>query len=50
VAEGSAWNSPVNKTALVRELRLSQGVIDKGTTIPVLSNVLLEAQGEALAL
>ncbi len=33
----------VNKTDLVRELNLSQGVVEKKTTIPILSNVLLEA-------
>ncbi len=34
----------VNKTDLVRELNLSQGVVEKKTTIPILSNVLVEAQ------
>mgnify|MGYP005837819809 CR=1 FL=1 len=35
----------VNKTDLVRELSVSQGVVEKKTTIPILSNVLLEAEG-----
>ncbi len=34
----------VSKTDLVRELSLSQGVVEKKTTIPILSNVLVEAQ------
>ena len=34
----------VNKTELVKELSLSQGVVEKKTTIPVLSNVLIEAR------
>jgi DNA polymerase-3 subunit beta len=34
----------VNKTDLVRELSLSQGVVEKKTTIPILSNILLEAK------
>lgn len=34
----------VNKADLVRELGLSQGVVEKKTTIPILSNVLLEAR------
>lgn len=33
----------VSKTDLVRELNLSQGVVEKKTTIPILSNVLIEA-------
>jgi DNA polymerase III subunit beta len=34
----------VNKADLVRELGLSQGVVEKKTTIPILSNVLVEAR------
>ena len=33
----------VSRDDLVRELNLSQGVVEKKTTIPILSNVLLEA-------
>jgi DNA polymerase-3 subunit beta len=40
----------VNKADLVRELSLSQGVVEKKTTIPILSNVLLEASGERVTL
>jgi len=40
----------VNKSDLVRELSLSQGVVEKKTTIPILSNVLLEAAGERITL
>jgi DNA polymerase-3 subunit beta len=40
----------VNKSDLVRELGLSQGVVEKKTTIPILSNVLLEAQGDRIVL
>jgi len=36
----------VNKVDLVRELNLSQGVVEKKTTIPILSNVLLETSGD----
>jgi len=35
----------VSKADLVRELGLSQGVVEKKTTIPILSNVLIEAAG-----
>ena len=31
----------VSKSDLVRELSLSQGVVEKKTTIPILSNVLV---------
>jgi DNA polymerase-3 subunit beta len=40
----------VSKADLVRELSLSQGVVEKKTTIPILSNVLLEASGDQLQL
>jgi DNA polymerase-3 subunit beta len=40
----------VSKAELVRELSLSQGVVEKKTTIPILSNVLLEARGDRLYL
>jgi DNA polymerase III subunit beta len=40
----------VNKTNLTRELSLSQGVVEKKTTIPILSNVLIETQGDRIAL
>ena len=40
----------VSKADLARELGLSQGVVEKRTTIPILSNVLLEASGEKLSL
>jgi DNA polymerase-3 subunit beta len=40
----------VNKADLVRELSLSQGVVEKKTTIPILSNVLLEAKEDRVVL
>jgi len=40
----------VSRADLVRELNLSQGVVEKKTTIPILSNVLLEADGERVHL
>lgn len=35
----------VSKADLVRELNLSQGVVERKTTIPILSNVLIETAG-----
>jgi len=40
----------VSKTDLVRELNLTQGVVEKRTTIPILSNVLMEASGDRVKL
>jgi len=40
----------VSKADLVRELSLSQGVVEKKTTIPILSNVLLEAKDDRIHL
>ena len=36
----------VSKADLVRELNLSQGVVEKKTTIPILSNILVETDGD----
>ncbi len=38
----------VQKNDLLRELHLTQGVVERKTTIPILGNLLLEAKGEAL--
>src|SRR6202044_3843795 len=40
----------VSRADLVRELNLSQGVVEKKTTIPILSNVLLETDGNRVIL
>jgi len=40
----------VSKSDLVRELSLSQGVVEKKTTIPILSNVLIEAAEDRVTL
>lgn len=40
----------VSKADLVRELGLSQGVVEKKATLPVLSNVLLEAAHDTLSI
>lgn len=40
----------VSKPDLVRELNLSQGVVEKKTTIPILSNVLMEAGADRVVL
>ena len=40
----------VSRADLVRELNLSQGVVEKKTTIPILSNVLIETDGDRIVL
>jgi len=40
----------ISKADLVRELGLSQGVVEKRTTIPILSNVLIEASQDRISL
>lgn len=40
----------ISKANLVRELSFSQGVVEKKTTIPILSNVLIEASGDRIVL
>ena len=40
----------VSKSDLVRELNLSQGVVEKKTTIPILSNILVEADRDKIVL
>ena len=40
----------VNRADLVRELGLSQGVVEKRTTIPILSNILVETSDDRITL
>lgn len=40
----------VSKSDLVRELNLAQGVVERKTTIPILSNVLIEAENGKITL
>lgn len=40
----------VRKTDLLRELQLFQGIVERKNTIPILANVLLEADGDTVRL
>ena len=40
----------VKKFDLLEELTLTQGVVERKTTIPILSNLLCEAKGSRLAI
>ena len=40
----------VKKSDILKELNLAQGVVERKTTLPILSNLLLEAEGSNLRL
>jgi DNA polymerase III subunit beta len=45
-----AMEFSVNKSALLNELNTTQGVVERKTTIPILSNLLVEAKGSSLTI
>ncbi len=47
-AEGAAMEITVSRQDLVKELTATQSVVERKTTIPILSNFLLEAEGDRL--
>lgn len=49
VAQGAAMEITVSRQDLVRELTATQSVVERKTTIPILSNFLLEAEGDRLS-
>jgi len=48
--EGCAMEITVAKSELLKELTATQGVVERKTTIPILSNFLFEAAGERLSI
>jgi DNA polymerase-3 subunit beta len=48
--EHQAMEFSVTKSALLNELNTTQGVVERKTTIPILSNLLVEAKGSALTI
>jgi DNA polymerase-3 subunit beta len=48
--EQQAMEFSVTKSALLNELSMTQGVVERKTTIPILSNLLIEAQGIRLTI
>src|SRR5467141_2583063 len=48
--EHQAMEFSVTKSALLNELSITQGVVERKTTIPILSNLLVEAQGNRLTI
>jgi len=49
-AQGAAMEISVSRQDLVRELTATQSVVERKTTIPILSNYLFEASGDKLSL
>jgi DNA polymerase-3 subunit beta len=49
-AETMTMDITVSKSELLRELTATQGVVERKTTIPILSNYLFEAGGDKLSL
>jgi DNA polymerase-3 subunit beta len=49
-SHGSAMEITVSKFDLLKELTATQGVVERKTTIPILSNFLFEAAGDRLAI
>jgi DNA polymerase-3 subunit beta len=50
VAQGVAMEISVSRQDLVRELTATQNVVERKTTIPILSNFLIEAEGDRLTI
>jgi DNA polymerase-3 subunit beta len=48
--QGAAMEITVSRQELVRELNATQSVVERKTTIPILSNFLIEAEGDRLSI
>src|SRR6267142_2010733 len=48
--EYEAMEFSVTKSVLLNELNTTQGVVERKTTIPILSNLLVEAKGSSLTI
>src|SRR5690242_19613423 len=49
-ASGAAMEIVLSQTELLRELTATQGVVERKTTIPILSNFLFEASDDRIAI
>src|SRR5260370_42500249 len=47
---GATMEITISKSDLLKELTATQGVVERKTTIPILSNFLFEATGDKLAI
>lgn len=50
IAQGTAMEISVSKSDLLKELTATQGVVERKTTIPILSNFLFEAAEDAITI
>ncbi len=50
IRQGTAMEITVSKAELLRELTATQGVVERKTTIPILSNFLFEAANDRLSI
>jgi len=48
--QGSAMEISISRQDLLRELTATQGVVERKTTIPILSNFLIEAEGDKVVI
>ena len=49
-AQGAAMEITVSRQELLKELTATQSVVERKTTIPILSNFLIEAEGDKLTI
>jgi DNA polymerase-3 subunit beta len=50
ISQGAAMEITVSRQDLVKELTATQSVVERKTTIPILSNFLIEADGDRLSI
>jgi DNA polymerase III subunit beta len=48
--QGSSMEISISRQELLRELTATQGVVERKTTIPILSNFLIEAEGDRVVI
>ena len=48
--QGSALEISISRQDLLRELTATQSVVERKTTIPILSNFLIEAEGDKVVI
>ena len=48
--QGSVMEISISRQDLLRELTATQGVVERKTTIPILSNFLIEAEGDSVVI
>src|SRR5277367_5058940 len=49
-SQGSVMEISISRQDLLRELTATQGVVERKTTIPILSNFLIEAEGDKVVI